>query len=401
MKPIDIFSPEIYERGVPHEAYERLRREAPVFWHEEPDGPGFWAVTKHRDVLEVSRDAATFSSETAGTQIPNLPKEDLRGSPDNLANMDPPRHSQYRALVNQSFTPQGLRQVEEYVRETVSELLDAALAKGSFDFMGDVASRLPMTIILRMVGVPTQDQGQIARWVGRLLVPDDPEFAATEAERIAVWTSFTAYAHALAADRRGTPRDDLLSRLMAAEVDGQKLTYDEFGQFFVLLLAAGTHTTSLSLGTGMLALIEHPDQRAKIVEDPSRIDGAVDEMLRFNPPLLHFRRTATRDTELCGQQIRKGDKVVIWYSAANRDEDVFVDPNRFDIERSPNDHIAFGYGPHFCLGQALARMQLKIALGESVRRMPELRVDGAIERIRSNWFNGMKRLPLTCRAARG
>jgi cholest-4-en-3-one 26-monooxygenase len=398
MNKIDIASAEIYTRGVPHDLYAQLRREAPVYWHEEPDGPGFWAVTKHRDVLDVSRDAATFSSEVAGTQIMDLPRTDPRGSPDNLANMDPPRHSQYRALINQSFTPQGLKQVEEFVRESVTQLIDGAIAKGRFDFMGDFASRLPMGIILRMVGVPTEDQGQLARWVGRLLVPDDPDYAATDAERAETWMQFMGYAHKLAAERRGTPQDDLLSRLMAAEVDGQRLTYDEFGMFFILLIAAGTHTTSLSLGSGILTLIQHPDQKKKLVEDPSRIDGAIDEMLRFNPPLLHFRRTATRDTEIRGRAIKKGQKVVVWYAAANRDEEVFADPDRFDIERTPNDHIAFGYGPHFCLGQALARMQLRIGLGECVRRMPDLKVDGEIERVRSSWFNGMKRLPLDCRA---
>jgi cytochrome P450 len=396
MQVTDILNPDVYAQGVPFEIFERLRRESPVVWHPEPaGGPGFWAVTKHRDVLEVLRDTSTFSSEAGGTQIPDLPSHDIRRSPDNLAIMDPPRHTRYRALIGQSFTPRGLSQIESYVRELVCGLLDELAQRERFDLAVDFAAKLPMAIILRMVGVPAERRAQLNEWVLRLLATDDDEFATSEAQRAEIGEQFMAYAHALAAERRTAPRDDLLSLLMAAEVDGVKLTYEEFGMFFILLLAAGTDTPRLAIGSGILALLEHPDQRERLRSDPSVVPSAVEEILRYCPPLMHFRRTAMRDTEIRGTSVRAGQKVVVWQVSANRDEDVFADPHRFDIGRSPNAHVSFGYGPHFCIGNALARMSIGIAIGECIRRFPRLALDGSPVRLRSNWFNGMKHIPVT------
>jgi cytochrome P450 len=308
--------------------------------------------------------------------------------------MDPPRHTRYRALIGQSFTRRSLEQTEQHVRKLVGVLLDQALERTSFDFVEDFAGRLPMAIILTLVGVPAEDQAKLNAWVLRLLATDDPEYATTEEERAAIGKCFMEYAHALAAERRQKPRDDLLSLLMAAELDGTKLTYEEFGMFFMLLLAAGTDTPRLILGSGMLALMQHPEQHARLMENPGLIDGAIEEVLRYHPPLMHFRRTAVRDAELRGQRIRAGQKVVVWLVSANRDEEVFVDPNAFDIERAQNGHVTFGHGPHFCIGNALARMSARIALTECLRRMPRLALAGPVERIRSNWFNGMKRMPV-------
>jgi cytochrome P450 len=391
---LDVFSPDLYTNGVPHERFERLRKEAPVSFQQEPGGPGFWSVTKYRDVVRVLRDATTFSSEAGGTQIPELPPTDIRRSPDVLAVMDPPRHTQYRALVGQAFTRRGLLQMEPYIQGLVDELLDEAIARGTFDFVGDFSARLPMAIILTMVGVPLDMQATLNDWVLRLLATDDPEYATSDEERAAIGGRFMEYAHALASERRKHPRDDLLSLLMAAEVDGQKLTYHEFGMFFMLLLAAGTDTPRLLISSGMLALMDRRDLRDRLVQRPATLPGAIEEFLRFYPPLTHFRRTATKDTEIRGQLIREGQKVVVWLASANRDDEVFPDASTFDIERTPNDHLSFGHGPHFCIGNALARMSAKIAFTECLRRLPHLELTAAPERLRSNWLNGMKRMPV-------
>jgi cholest-4-en-3-one 26-monooxygenase len=394
LSDIDILDPGIYESGVPHASFEYLRREAPVFWHAEPGGSGFWAVTKHEDVIAVLKDAATFSSELAGTQIPDLPKEDVRRSPEVLAIMDPPRHTRYRAIVGQSFTTHGLAQSEAYVGKLVTSLVSEVRERGQFDFITDFAARLPMAIILNMVGVPDSERTMLNDWVMKLLATDDPEFAVSDEERALLGGRFMAYAHALAAERREKPRDDLLSVLMAAEVDGQRLRYEEFGMFFMLLLAAGTDTPRLILGSAMQALLQDPTLRTRLVESPELLDNAIEETLRFHPPLVHFRRTTTRDTTIRGSAIGAGQKVVAWLCSANRDEDVFDAPQTFDITRSGNRHVSFGYGPHFCIGNALARITAKVALNECLRRLPSLEFNGPVERLRSNWLNGPKRMPV-------
>ncbi len=397
---LDIFSPDLYVDGVPHERFAVLRREAPVAWQSEPDGPGFWAITKHADVFRVLKDTATFSSAAGGTLVQDLPESDIRRAPDNLIAMDPPRHTQYRALINQSFTSRGLKQMEGYSERLVTSLLDELIERRRFDFVQDFAAKLPAAIILTMVGVPQQDQPLVSGWVWQLLAPDDPEFASSEQARAETGKAFMQYAHELAAERRESPRDDLLSLLMAAEVDGVKLSYQEFGTFFILLLAAGTDTPQLALCSALLALLKNPEQHALLRREPRLLASAVEESLRYEPPLMHFRRTATREVEIRGQRIRAGEKVVVWTVSANRDEEAFVNPERFDIQRSPNDHISFGHGPHFCIGNALARSTVRIALGECLRRMPELGLAGPVERLRSNWFNGLKHMPVSVDANR-
>jgi cholest-4-en-3-one 26-monooxygenase len=391
---IDIFDPALYAAEIPHERFDRLRREAPVFWHKEPSGPGFWAITKHADVMAVSRDLGTFSSEVRGTQIPDLSREDFRVSPDNLAIMDPPRHTRFRTLLAKGFTPEALRRVEPFVRASMTRLIDDVVWRGQCDMVSDLAGNLPLLVIFEMLGVPATDRDQILRWMLPLLAPDDPEFASSPEEMASLTRRFLEYAHALAAERRGAPRDDILSLLMQAEVDGDRLSYSEFGTLFFLFLAAGSDTTRNLILNGMVALLEHPEQRARLLADPSLIPSAVEEMLRFCPSVIHFRRTATRDTEIRGQPIAAGDKVVLWYASANRDEEVFPNPHVFDIGRKPNNHIAFGYGPHFCIGNLLARIEASVAFEELLRRLPDLELDGPVVRLQSNWLNGVKRMPL-------
>lgn len=394
MGNIDILDPELYRHGVPHERFTRLRAMSPVYFHDEPDGPGFWAITKYSDALEVLRDAATFSSTVAGTQIPNLPPQDPRASPDVLANMDPPRHTAYRAIIGQAFTQSSIAQMEPFIRAHVAKLLDGVLARGTFDFMGDFASRIPAAVIFKMVGVPEQDEPLLSDWIVQILAADDPEYEVSDAYRADTTRRFLEYAAKLAASRRGTPQNDLLSRLMTAQIDGQKLSYEEFGLFFLLLMAAGTHTSSLSIGNSAQAFLTYPTEWRRVQRDPKLVAGALEEVLRFHPPLMHFRRTATRDTVMRGVQIREGDKVVVWHVSANRDEEVFDDAHRFDVSRTNNAHVSFGYGPHFCVGNALARLSIGIAVEEWVRRLPAMTATAPWERLRSNWLNGYKRMPV-------
>lgn len=394
LKDMDILDPELYVSGAPHDRFEQLRREAPVFWHDEPGGRGFWALTKHKDVVAAARDPGTFSSERGGTQIEDLPEGDMRVSPDVMANMDPPRHRRYRTLVSSAFTPKSVEDLKPYVRNLVSDIIDQAMAGGRCDFVADVAARLPATVIMKMVGVPEEDGPQVEKWVWQILTPEDPDFAGSPDDHLAITQKFMGYAHDLAASRRDQPKDDLLSRLMAAKVDGVQLAYEEFGLFFILLLAAGTDTTRHLLANGTLTLIEHADARRRLIADRSLLDGAIEEMLRFCPPLFHFRRTATKDCTVRGQKIAAGDKVVLFWVSANRDEEVFSNPHVFDIDRTPGDHVSFGTGPHFCLGNALARMQVRIAFDELLRRAPDLSLDGAVERLPSNWQNAIKRMPV-------
>jgi len=396
----DILDPDSYVHDVPHQRFAELRREAPVCWLEERDGPGCWNVLRYRDVVRVLKDAQVFSSEVAGTQIADLPEGDFRRSPDVLANMDPPKHTRYRNLISHAFTRHGLSRVEPYIEKVVAARINEVVERQRFDFVQDFAARLPMDIILTMVGVPREAHDSINDWVMRLLATDDPEYATTHEERQAITARFMEYAHALADERRHRPKDDLLSVLMAAEVDGVKLSDTEFALFFMLLLGAGTDTSRLLLGSGLQALLATPQLWAELARAPERIGGAVEETLRYAPPLMHFRRTATRDVDLAGARILKGQKVVVWLVSANRDEDVFADPDRFDIARGATDHLSFGHGPHFCVGNALARLTARIALGQCVRRLQAVELTGPVERVRSNWFNGMKRMQVTVCARR-
>ncbi|WP_437675056.1 cytochrome P450 [Sorangium sp. So ce131] len=402
MKPetVDILDPDLYLAGAPHERFALLRRQAPVYWHPEPAGRGFWAITRHADVARISRDPAAFCSGR-GLFIEDFPPGDMRANPDVMIMMDPPRHGRFRALVNKGFTPRVIQRLEGRVRELVNSLIDDALARGGCDFASDIAGELPLSVILEMLGVPREDQGQMLDWTTRFFGASDPEYGVTPDELKAVLHNMNAYAHKLAEQRRNAPRDDMLSLLMAAEVDGERLSYTEFGGFFNLLLTAGHDTTKNLLSNGMLTLLEHPDQRRRLLEDPALLPTAIEEMLRFTPPVYYFRRSAVRDTEIGGQRIAAGDKVVLWYVSANRDEEVFSDPQTFDVGRTPNEHLSFGVGPHVCLGLALARLEARVAFEELLRRLPEMELAGPVVRLRSNWVSGVKSMPVRCARAAG
>jgi cytochrome P450 len=390
---IDIANPDAYLGGVPHEQFALLRREAPVFRHRETNGPGFWALTRHADIARVARDQTTFRQAPA-LFIEDLPAGNLRDSPDVMVNMDPPRHTRYRALVSKGFTPRTIQRLEGHVREVVTELIDGFAAGGTADFVQEFASELPMRVILELMGVPREEQPAVLDFSMRFFGALDPEYEGGPQDLDALMRSIEAVAHRLAEERRRQPRDDMLSQLVSAEVDGQQLSDTEIGGFFRLLLSAGHDTTKNLLTNGMLSLIEHPGERRLLHEDPALIPGAIEEMLRFTPSVLYFRRNAALDTEVRGQKIAAGNKVVLWYVSGNRDEEVFRDPDTFDVRRTPNDHLSFGGGGHFCLGASLSRLETRVAFEELLRRLPDLELAGPVVRVRSNWILGVKSMPV-------
>lgn len=395
MANVDIYDPDVYVQGVPHEAFKKLREEAPVFFHDEPGGRGFWAVTKYEDVVTVSKDPGRFSSARGGTNIPDYPPDDLSSIRLLLVNMDPPQHRKFRRLVSTGFTPRIIKRLEPQMRATTRAIVDKVASEGSCDFVTQIAAELPLQVLADLMGIPQEDRHKVFDWSNRLIGFDDPEFQTSlEDARVAsaeVWM----YANELAAKKRKNPGGtDIVSVLLEAEVDGERLREDEFDAFFLLLSVAGNETTRNLISGGMLALMENPEQLQRLVQNPSLVPSAVEEMLRWVTPVMHFRRTATRDTELRGQKIKEGDKVIIYYISANRDEDVFDDPYTFDITRNPNEHLAFGIGEHFCLGNNLARLEIRIMFEELLSRLPDMEVAGPVRRLRSNFINGVKELPV-------
>ncbi len=395
---IDLYSPDTYVPAVPHESFTRLRHDAPVSWHEEPGGPGFWVITKHADVCTINRDWETFSSSpTAQVQDPT--PEEAEGISLLMLYMDPSRHTRYRLLVNKGFTPRMIAKLQATIIDRARTIVDEVIERGECDFVTDIAAELPLQAIADLMGVPLDDRHKIFDWTNAMIGGDDPEYQVGESQANNARAEMYFYANALAAEKRANPGDDIISTLLNAEIefegDRHQLSELEFDLFFMLLSVAGSETTRNLISHAMLAFFENPDQWARLLADPSLIDSAVEEMLRWGTPVMHFRRTATRDYELRGEHIAEGDKILIWYISANRDEDVFEDPFRFDIERTPNDHVAFGGGgPHFCLGANLARMEIRVMFEEILKRMPDIRQGGEVKRLRSNFINGIKHLPV-------
>jgi cholest-4-en-3-one 26-monooxygenase len=391
---IDLVDPDVYVAGVPFESFRRLRAEAPVYWHPETEGSGFWAITRYADVVHVSLNHRIFSSGSRGCFLFDPPPEELTQIQMMMVNMDNPRHGRLRSLVNKGFSPRMMAWLEPKVREACRTIVDAVAARGECDFVRDVAAELPLVVIAELLGVPLEDRAQIYEWSNRLMGFDDPEFQTSMEDGKIAAAEMYAYTNRLAEERRDHPREDLVSVLLNAEVDGERLTELEFDLFVLLLAVAGNETTRNGISGGMLLLMENPDQHARLVADPTLIPSAVEEMVRMVTPVMHFRRTALVDTEIHGQKIREGDKVVIWYPSANRDEAVFADPDRFDIARTPNDHLSFGLGQHFCLGANLARLEMCVMFEEIFRRIPDVTLAGPVRRLRSNFINGRKSMPV-------
>src|SRR5215471_2306337 len=400
LEGVELFDPDAYAGGVPHETFARLRREAPVYRHDQPGASPFWAVTRYRDIVAVSRDWATYSSERRGALLREPGEEELATQRLMMLNMDPPRHSKLRALVNKGFTPRMIAVLTDPVRRVCDELIDTVSARGTCDFVTEIAAELPLQVIAELLGIPQADRHQVFEWSNTMVGADDPEWRGSPEDAQNAAMSMYAYANDLALQRKDSPREDLVSVLMQAEVDGEELTEMEFDLFFLLLAVAGNETTRNLISGGMLALIQHPDQWRRLLDDRSLLPTAVEELLRWVTPVMQFQRTAQRDTEIAGVPIAEGERVAMFYVSANRDETVFDRPEVFDVGRTPNDHVAFGAGgPHHCLGNALARLEIRVMFEELLARAPGIELTGEPRKLRSNFLNGIKAMPVRLRPA--
>jgi len=404
---IDLASHDFFVDAFPHEAFRLLREHDPVHWQPEPPpNRGFWAVTKYHDVETVIDDPATFSSERGGVILEEMAPDELEARK-SMMETDPPRHTRMRKIASPLFTPRAMKEYEGYCRDIARDVLDNALAKGEFDFVLDVAKELPIRVLVRILGVPDEDTDRLIEWGDTMIGNTDPEYTSfvidrddTSDYRLMPFRSPAAadmmnYGHRMAEIRQNDPQNDLVTKLVHAEVDGDRLSTRDFDNFFVLLVVAGNETTRNGISHGMQALMDNPDQMKLLQDDPSLIPGAVEEMLRWGSPTIMFRRTATRDTELRGVTIKEDDKVVVWFASANYDEEVFPDPFRFDVTRTPNRHFAFGAGgPHFCLGAPLARLEMRVMFEELLPRINGMQPAGEVSRLRSNFINGIKHMPV-------
>jgi cholest-4-en-3-one 26-monooxygenase len=404
---IDVASPKVYAQGVPHEALAALRRHDPVHWHPWPGTRGgFWLLSKHADVIAVGKDPKLFSSQIGHIALEDR-EPDALAARQSLIETDPPEHTRLRKLVSYAFTRTKVREYEDYTRGIVRGLLDKAIAKGEFDWVTELSEPLPVTVLISILGLPQKDIPMLIELTSEMAAATDSEYKPDPAKypseidpRLLPFGTPAAlqvfeYGRRIGEERRKHPSDDLVSRLVHAEVDGERLNDTEYSNFFELFIFAGNETTRTGISQGILALIEHPDQFERLGRDPSLVPTAVDEILRYGTPVIYFRRTATEDTEIRGAPIRSGDRVAMWFLSANFDEDVFEDPQRFDVGRRPNPHTTFGRGgPHFCLGSFLARLEIGILLEEILARNVRFELAGPPVRLSSNFVNGLKSLPV-------
>ena len=404
---VDLVTPELWEERVLHDEFALLRREDPVHWHEElAPNHGFWAITKHEDVVAVSKNPQVFSSGEGLTMLEEVEPESLEKRR-SLIDSDAPLHQHLRRVVSPLFTPKAITAHEAFARATAAGLLDTATARSEFDWVLDVAEPLPITVLLNILGVPPEDADRLITLSNQMIAIDDPDDA-PDYDRLppgvdpkdlpfgspASYHVFE-YGRQIGEERRVHPTEDLVSRLIHSEVDGDRLTPLEYCNMFQILILAGNETTRTTLTHGMKAFIDNPDQLALLKAQPELMSKAIEEILRWATPVLYMRRTAIEDTVLRGTEIAKGDKVVMWYMSANYDEDVFNNPHTFDIARDPNPHLGFGGGgPHFCLGAWLARLQIRVLLEELLRRDLQLESNGPVRRVRSNFVNGVKSMPV-------
>jgi cytochrome P450 len=401
----DITSHDTYTNGVPHATFDRLRSESPVFWTEEADGSGFWSILRYDDALAVSRDVATFTS-SKGIRLEEMDEEETQARL-TMMELDPPEHTRYRRLVSKGFTRRSVESYEEQIRELAVEVIEAALEQDEFDFVHAIAEELPMRMLGKLLGTSDDDGRKLVAWGDALLGNTDPDFTDfpvdltdTDQFRMVPFRSPASiqifqYAQEQAQDRRACPRSDVISQLLAPTIDGEPLTDLEFNNFFTLLVAAGNDTTRYTMTHAMHTLMNHPQLWDSWKANPDLTPTAVEEVLRTSSVTMHFRRTATRDIEMRGQQIRSGDKVAVWFNAANHDPEAFENPYRYDLARPQNDHMAFGRnGPHLCLGAWLARMEIRLVFQELMKRVDRFEPAGDVARLRSNFIAGIKRLPV-------
>ena len=406
---VDLTDLDVWERGVPYDWLALLRRDAPLFWQPEAEGAGFWVLTRYEDVVKVAREWETFSSELGGTSLQDLTPEELAARR-SMIDTDPPAHTRMRALVNKGFTPRVMNAYEERIRALARDILEAAVERGEFDWVESVAAEIPMWVFSEIMGLPVEDRRLIIELGDKILGNTDPEVVGEEyvveralrdpeLRKLPFSSPFSLdlieYGRALGEARRQDPRDDITTKLVEAELDGSRLSEQEFGTMFILLTTAGNETTRHTISLGLVDLLTNRDELERLADDPALAARAADELLRRAHPVHHFRRTATQDVVLHGRRIARGDKVTIWYAAANYDDRQFPDPYRLDVGRAPNKHVTFGLGgPHFCLGAHLAKLEIRVWLEELVPYLPRLELTGEPVRLRSNFFNGVKRLPV-------
>jgi cytochrome P450 len=413
-EPPLISDPAVYRAGVPHEEFARRRRECPVDWVEEKAlwrygaggaasvrGSGYWAVVRHETVVAVSRNPAVFSSGERGAFLPDpKSRQDLERTRQLLINMDAPEHRRIRRFVAAAFSPRTVQLLEQGIRSHARRLVAAALDRDEFDVVRDLAAELPLLSLADLLGMPREDRGLLFEWSNRLVGFDDPDYGGSVDDYKRTFSEAFEYALELAAAKRRWPGDDLVSELVRLAVDPGHLSEREYCNLWVLLVVAGNETTRHLVSGSILALVEWPEERDRLVADPSLTPLAVEELLRFVSPVMQFRRTATCDVELEGRQVRAGDKVVLYYASANRDEAVFRDADRLDLGRQPNPQLAFGVGPHFCLGAHLARLEAAALLDELRPYLASLQVSGEVVRLESNFMSGIKSMPASFGGAR-
>ena len=403
LETLDIINPDLYvQRGYPHEEWALLRKEAPVFRYQRPGVEPFWAITKHADVVAVSRQPELFRSTQmlfVSQEEPGAPLPDeaiLR----QLLNMNPPEHGEFRRVVNQRFTPRSVQQLKNQIERITTEVLDDLVGREECDFVTEVSAKLPLAVIAEMFGIPRADWAMMFRLSNAMIGPADPEYGGNESikenlERARL--EFFQYFNQLCEDRRKAPRDDLASALANGSVNGEALPPFELLSYFALLIIAGNETTRNATTGGLHALISHPDQWERLKRDPSLASTATEEIVRWTSPVIQFTRIATADTALHGQQLHEGDVLALFYPSAARDEDTFEQPSTFDIGRYPNPHISFGIGEHFCLGANLARLELQVMFRQLAQRMESVELAGPTQRMRSSFVGGIKHMPIRYR----
>jgi cholest-4-en-3-one 26-monooxygenase len=402
---LDIATPEHYERnGYPHAEWAYLRKHAPVFWYERDNAHPFWAITKHADIVELSKQPDIFLNGPRLAVFTN----DLPPPPENairhLLNMDPPDHAAFRKVTSQRFTPRSVQVWDTKVRRITREVFDEAAKQERIDFVQDVSAKITIAVIAEMLGVPRHDWEQLFRWTNEIIAPQDPEFQYDKSAfdtvneaRLEVFQYFER----MAEERRRQPTEDMVSVVAHAKVYGEALHTMELLSYYLLLVVAGNETTRNAMTGGLLALLENPGEWKKLQNDPELITPAVEEIVRWTTPVIQFCRTATRDYELRGKTIRAGESACLFYPSANRDEEIFEDGDVFRIDRHPNDHIGFGRGEHVCLGAHLARLELRCAFEELRQRLVHAELDGPVQRVRSSFVGGIKHVPLRWKLAPG
>lgn len=399
---VDLKNPDLYINGAPHEVFTRLRAEDPVHWNPEADGRGFWAITKYDDIVAISKNPALFSSarEHGGHRmfdenvvgLASIGTASETEAP--MISIDPPEHNRYRRMVSPGFSPTRLRALEDRIRERVCAILDRLGDRRECEFVTEVAAELPIQVLAELLGIPQEDRLKLFDWSNSMIAEDDPEMRKSPEAVGADLNAMAEYSIRLWNERIARPGGDLVSMLAHSEIDGEKMSMERYLGTFLLLVVAGNETTRNSISGGLVTLAQFPAERQRLAANPAALGTTAAEIIRYVSPVLHMRRTATADTELRGKKIRAGDKIIMWYLSANRDEAIYSDPFRFDGSRAEAPSLGFGIGEHFCLGARLAELQLRVFFGEFLRRYPEAAPCGPIRRMRSNFIAGIKELPV-------